>query len=39
LDAGTVLVLWDVYLQYRDPFLLFHMALVLVLNAKLAFHL
>jgi len=33
-DLRVILKMWDVYLQYADPFLVFFLALVIVVNAK-----
>jgi hypothetical protein len=33
-NSEAALALWDIYLQFRDPFLIFQMGLALVINAK-----
>ncbi|ODM97787.1 TBC1 domain family member 23 [Orchesella cincta] len=33
-NLESVLVLWDIYFQYRDPFLIYFLGIVLVVNAK-----
>lgn len=34
LDEDTCRTLWDLYIEKGDPFLVFHMAVVLVINAR-----
>lgn len=33
-DLKVILAMWDVYLQHTDPFLVFFLALVIIVNAK-----
>ena len=33
-DLRVTLKMWDVYLQHADPFLVFFLALVILVNAK-----
>ncbi|XP_064651134.1 TBC1 domain family member 23-like [Lineus longissimus] len=33
-DLNVILCMWDVYLQQSDPFLMFSLALVIIVNAK-----